>query len=302
MFIDDDVDLDVELVAGVVGLQALDSLDGFGKAHGHVEQDVALVSRGTGAGEIANMLCRGATPVDDDVGGEQDAAECVEPPDLGKVADEGEEDGKGVKDDVGHGVLGEGLDGRVADEAAPEPAEALDGDGAGHDGDGGDSELDDGVVGAGEAGDAFYADLEERGHHDDGEDEHANGLQTSAANGVGVTVLPGDHPASEPDNGGGEEVERCVDQTSEDGEGRGHNGDDDLQKQEDSVGAEVKVEGPFDNRALGVLVPIGHPVAQFGIGHEGCIFISLGKLVEVFRRAFDLAAQRFAGCVRGTVA
>lgn len=40
------IDLDIELVARVISLQALDLLDRLREAHGQVEQDVALVGRG----------------------------------------------------------------------------------------------------------------------------------------------------------------------------------------------------------------------------------------------------------------
>jgi hypothetical protein len=61
-----DVDLDVQLVAGVVGLQVFDLGDGLGEAHGEVEEDVALVGRRGGAGEVADMRGAGAGPVGDD--------------------------------------------------------------------------------------------------------------------------------------------------------------------------------------------------------------------------------------------
>jgi hypothetical protein len=85
--VEHDVDLDVELVSRVVRLQALYLLDGLGEAHGEVEEDVALVGRGGGAGEVADVLVGGHGPGYDDVEGEEDAAEGVEPPDFGVVAD-----------------------------------------------------------------------------------------------------------------------------------------------------------------------------------------------------------------------
>ena len=48
LLVEDHVDLHVQLVARVIGLTALDTFDGAGEAHGHVEQDVAFVSRGGG--------------------------------------------------------------------------------------------------------------------------------------------------------------------------------------------------------------------------------------------------------------
>ena len=57
--VEDDVDLDVELVAGVVGLQALDLFDRLGEAHGEVEED-CVWRRG---GEISlcgeDLVCEG---------------------------------------------------------------------------------------------------------------------------------------------------------------------------------------------------------------------------------------------------
>lgn len=82
-----DVDLDVQLVAGVVGLQVLDLSDGLGEAHGEVEEDVALVGRRGGAGEVADMRGAGAGPAGDDEQREEETAEGVEPPDLRVVAD-----------------------------------------------------------------------------------------------------------------------------------------------------------------------------------------------------------------------
>jgi hypothetical protein len=64
--VEDDIDLDVELVAGVVGLQALDLADGLGEAHGQVQQHVALVRRGREARQILDMLERRLGPVPDD--------------------------------------------------------------------------------------------------------------------------------------------------------------------------------------------------------------------------------------------
>ena len=111
-----------------------------------------------------------AGPGVDDVEGEEEAAEGVEPPDGEVVAAEGEDDGKGVEDDVGHGVLREGLHGGVVDEAAPEPAEAFDDYGCRHDYYGKGGELHDGVVWAVEALDGFERHLEEGGYHYYGED------------------------------------------------------------------------------------------------------------------------------------
>ena len=66
ILIENDIDLDVQLVASVVGLYILDLGDGLGEAHGEVEEDVALVGGGGGAGEVADVRGAGAGPVGDD--------------------------------------------------------------------------------------------------------------------------------------------------------------------------------------------------------------------------------------------
>lgn len=75
--VEHDVDFDVELVAGVVGLQPLDLLDGAREAHREVQEHVALVGRGGGAREVADVPGGGAGPVYDDVEGEEEAPERV---------------------------------------------------------------------------------------------------------------------------------------------------------------------------------------------------------------------------------
>lgn len=71
----------------------------------------------------------------------------------------------------------QGSNARVLDQPAPDPAPALDDDGAEHDDDGGEAELKDLVLGACQTLDTLQANLDKGGDHDDGEDEHANGFQ-----------------------------------------------------------------------------------------------------------------------------
>lgn len=74
VFIQHDIDLDIQLVAGVVRLQTLDGADGLGEAHGEVEEHVALIGGGGGAGEVADVFGRRGGPVEDDVEGEEETA------------------------------------------------------------------------------------------------------------------------------------------------------------------------------------------------------------------------------------
>lgn len=109
---------------------------------------------------------------------------------------------------------------------------------------------------AGEPVDAFDEDLEEGDDHDDAEDEHAEGLEAPAPDGIGVPVLALDEFRGRPDDGGGQEVEGCVHQGCEDGEGGGEDDDGDLAGQEESVSGEVDVDGEGDDGAAAVGVVV----------------------------------------------
>ena len=211
VLIQHNIELDVQLVARMVRLQTLDLLDALREPHGQVEKDIPFVGGRRGTRQVPDVRRRGLRPVEDDVQGEEDAAEGVEPPDAAVVPDQGKDDGEDVEDNVRHGVLGEGLHGGVLDEAAPEPAEEFDNNRCGHDGDGGEGEPDNAVIGAGQLVEAFEADLDKGGDHDDGEDEDADGFEAPAADGVGVGVVVADEACGCPDDSRTEEIERGVD-------------------------------------------------------------------------------------------
>ena len=288
-----DIDFHVQFVACVVSLTALNGLDRLGKPHGEIQEDVAVVGGGRGASEVFDVQGGGLGPIDDDVQAEEETAEGVEVPEFGVGADEGEDDGENVEDDVGHGVLGEGLDAAVLDEPAPEPAAELEEDGGGHDDDCGEGEVDDGVVIGGEALDALEEDLEEGGDHDDGEDEDAEGFEFAPADGVGVVVVAGDEARGGPDDGGGEEVEGGVDEGGEHGEGGGEHDDGDFADEEDRVGGEVDVDCDRDDGGGGVAFFVLAAAGEVnGFGAVGRSAVQKGSLlvrdlVDGFRGAFD---------------
>ena len=192
--------------------------------------------------------------------------------------------------------MGEGLDGGVFDQPAPDVAEAFDEDGGDHDGDGGEGERDNGVVAGGEAGEAFERYLEERGDHYDGEDEDANRFEAAAANRVGVLVAAGDEVGGCPDDGSRKEIEGSVDKGREDREGGGQDDHGDLGTEKDKVGGEVEVDGDGDDAARRVEVLVRGEVHFFEdrmLAEKGCFLV--GDFVEVFWRSFDFDGLLWAG-------
>lgn len=97
------------------------------------------------------------------------------------------------------------------------------------------------MIGRREPVKAFERDLEEGGDHDDGEDEHANGFESSSADGIRVTVLAGDELGRGPDNGRAEEVEGCVNQGCQHGKGAGKHDHGDFPCEQDRVSGKVDV-------------------------------------------------------------
>lgn len=83
--VEDDVNFDIELVAGMVGLQALDLADGVGEAHGEIEQDVALIRRGAEARQVLDVLQRRLGPVEHDDEGQEQTTQSIHPPDAAEI-------------------------------------------------------------------------------------------------------------------------------------------------------------------------------------------------------------------------
>lgn len=250
----------------MVGLEALDLLDGFGEAHGQVQEHVALVGRGAEARQVFDVLERGLGPVEHDDKGQDQTAQGVKPPNVQEEASDGEEDRAHVEDDVGHGVGRERLHARVLDEATPDPAKALDDDCEGHDDERGDGQLDHLMVGAHEAVARLDGHLPEGGDHDNGEDQHADGLQPPPAHRVLVLVLAADEPRRRPDNHSRQEVQGGIHQTREDGHG-GHRQDDgNLSSQQDRVGSEVDVNGEGDDAVSTVHIIVVLEPGNLGLG------------------------------------
>lgn len=203
----DDVAFDVNFITSMVCLQSLNLLDGLGKTHGQVKQNVTLVGRGSGARQVANVGRTGTAPVYDDKEGKQKAAQRVKPPNFRVEANEWKQNTEYVENDIGLGVLSKCLDRRISDEPTPKPTGSFDDHGRRHDGNGRNGKLHHSVVVTCQSTESLDGDLEERSYHDDAEDQHANGLETTPANGIGVFVLwPSNDPRRDPYYGCGQKV------------------------------------------------------------------------------------------------
>ena len=99
-----DVQLDPDAVAGVVRRDGLVGVDHGGEAPGQKGDFLQQGGRDGGAGEAGHVFEAGGGPVVDYEEGEEGGADGVEPPEGELVADEGEEEGQGVEDDVGFAV------------------------------------------------------------------------------------------------------------------------------------------------------------------------------------------------------
>ena len=90
----------------MVGRDVLVGVDDGGEAPGEKGDLLEQGGRDGGAGEPGHVFEAGRGPVGDDEEGEEGGADGVEPPEGQLVADEGEEEGEGVEDDVGFAVCG----------------------------------------------------------------------------------------------------------------------------------------------------------------------------------------------------
>jgi hypothetical protein len=95
------IHLDVQLITGMVRLQALNLLDSLGEAHGEIKEDISLIGGGGEAAQVLDVFGRGGGPVVDDHEREEETAQGIEPPELGVESDYGEGDAAGIEYNVG---------------------------------------------------------------------------------------------------------------------------------------------------------------------------------------------------------
>ena len=99
-----DVQFDPDAIARMVRRDGLVGVDHGGEAPGQKGDFLEEGGRDGGAGEPGCVFEAGGGPVGYDEEGEEGGAEGVEPPEGELVAEEGEEEGEGVEDDVGFAV------------------------------------------------------------------------------------------------------------------------------------------------------------------------------------------------------
>lgn len=102
--VEQDINLDPNAIAGVIGSDALEAIDDGAEPVAQVQQLLLEVRVGGLAGQTGDVFEAGPGPVVDDEEGEEAGADGVEPPGAGLCADEGEEEGEGVEVDVGFAV------------------------------------------------------------------------------------------------------------------------------------------------------------------------------------------------------
>lgn len=255
---EDNVDLDDELVTGVVGPQVLNLANGSGEAHGQVEKQITFVGLGREPCEVADVMGRGLTPVEDDDQGEEETTDGVEPPDFAIEPDDGEENGARVEDNIRLGIFGQGSDTRVSDKTTPDPACSLYHDGGNHDGNSRNTQFENRSVRTHESLDALQTDLAKGSNHNDGEDENTKRLKPSSSDRIAILVLMTrrDEASGDPDDNGTEEIENGVDQTGKHRHGRDRKDDSKLSSKKNAVCDKVDPDGERHDRIVAIDISV----------------------------------------------
>jgi len=103
--IHEDIELDPDTVTGVVAGDTLEAIDDGREAIGQIHEFLLQLGISRLAGETDDVFETSACPVVDDVQGQKTGACWVQPPDIGVVADQGEEQRESVEVDVGFAIL-----------------------------------------------------------------------------------------------------------------------------------------------------------------------------------------------------
>lgn len=81
------VNLDIQLIACVVGLDILDLLDHTGEAHRHVQQNAVVGGGGGCTCEAPDILTCRLAPIPHDVDGEEETTQGIKEPETGERTD-----------------------------------------------------------------------------------------------------------------------------------------------------------------------------------------------------------------------
>lgn len=98
--------------------------------------------------------------------------------------------------------------------------------------------------------------MEERGDHDDGEDENTEGFEPSTPDRVGVLVAAGDEFGGRPHDSCAEEVKRCVDEGGENREGASQDNDGDFSHEKNGVGGQIDIDGNRNDGTIAIFTGI----------------------------------------------
>ena len=209
------VNFNAHAVTSMVGLDTFEAVDERREAVCHEGElsDRSIV--GSLAGQPSDVFKTRACPVVDDEERENGCAYGIKPPDADLVADEREQKRERVEVYIGLAILRQSLDLRCLHPRAADPDCAFHDNGGYHSENGRRWERGDVVLAAWkELLDGFLENLEETDDHDDGEDEDAQGFETSATDGEFLSELiqaPAHEPVGYPDDDRTEKIQSRVD-------------------------------------------------------------------------------------------
>lgn len=120
-----DIELDPDRVASVIRSDTFEALDDWRETVRKVQQLLEHLLIRSLTGETGYVVEACVAPVVDNEEGEKTCASRIEPPEIGLVANEREEERKRVENDIGLTILRQGLDLRSLDRDAAEPNDAF---------------------------------------------------------------------------------------------------------------------------------------------------------------------------------
>ncbi len=273
----DDVDLDDDAGAGMVGAHGVEGEDLGRVRHGDVRDPLLQLRVGRDADEQLELRVRGAQPEGGDEDREHDGAHGVDPPPEVAPA-HGHEDAEAVDEQVVAVVFPQDVHLRVGALERPAVAEQgeLRAEGDGHDDDGREVErfqqqgaavVVGGPRDAGARGGVAFGEFhrgqddEDEGDrgHEEAEDDVAGRFDARFARGETPRVHFPDGAVAGDEREVRHRVEDCVGHGGEEGERAGVDGREDLQAGEDDVGGEGALDGDLELEVVLAIELLGEP-------------------------------------------